>query len=140
MVKIFSIVMIGLFFMISAAPVLALKKRVRSTTAAVAPRSAGVSYSKAKLNRATNSIGVTFLNLDKTSSTTYELTYTASGVSQGVVGSVAGGGSTDFRDLYFGTCSHGVCTPHYNIKNAYLYIKTKLTTGVTHVKRYRIKL
>lgn len=113
----------------------AAKKRVRIS----APR--GTSYSSAKLSRATNSVVLTFLNLGKVSKITYSLSYTANGIQQGVVGSlVPSGQGTDSRDLYFGTCSKGVCTPHYNIKNGVLLVSTTLASGATNVKRYRLKI
>ncbi len=113
----------------------AAKKRIRI------PAPKGVSYSQAKLSRATNSVVITFLNLGKVAKVTYILSYTASGREQGVVGTIVPTGlATDSRDLYFGTCSHSVCTPHYNIKNATLTITTELTSGATNIKRYRIKV
>ncbi len=113
----------------------ALKKRIR------APKIPGVNYSSARLSRATNSIVATFLNLDKTKRVDYVLSYTANGLGQGAMGAlIPTGQSSDSRDLYFGTCSHGVCTPHYNIRNASLTVTTTLTTGATYIKRYRIKI
>lgn len=113
----------------------AAKKRIR----VAAPR--GTSYSSARLSRATNSIVLTLLNLGKVAKVTYVLSYNGSGREQGVVGTLAPTGqATDSRDLYFGTCSHGVCTPHYNIRNATLTVTTELTSGATNVKRYRIKV
>ncbi len=113
----------------------ALKKRIR------APKIPGVTYSSARLSRATNSVIATFLNLDKTKRVEYVLSYTANGLGQGAMGTLTPSGqSTDSRDLYFGTCSKGICTPHYNIRNATLTITTTLTTGATFVKRYRLKI
>lgn len=118
--------------------VFAAKPRIRKTTAV---RSTGVSYSSARLSRATNSVVLSLLNLNGVSRVTYTLSYSANGVSQGVVGTVVPQGqTTDSRDLYFGTCSHGVCTAHYNIRNATLLVETTLTSGAVHTKRYRIKV
>lgn len=119
-----------------ATPVSAAKIRVRK-----AKTVGGVSYSTAKLSRSTNSVIVTFQNLGSVKRITYELSYIANGVSQGAMGTVQTAGLvSDSRDLYFGTCSHGVCTPHYNIKNAALTITTHLTNGQTNTKRYRINM
>ncbi len=113
---------------------LALKKRVRFVVA-------GVSFSSAKLSRGTNSVVLTLLNLNRVSKITYTLSYSANGIEQGVVGSITPAGqATDSRDLYFGTCSKGVCTPHYNITNASLLVETTLTNGAVNAKRYRIKI
>lgn len=111
----------------------AAKKRVR------AARTVGVAYSSAKLSRGTHSVVVTFKNLAKVKRVEYSLSYTANGIPQGAMGSFAPGGGSDSRDLYFGTCSKGVCTPHYGITNAQLIITTTLTSGATHTKRYIIK-
>lgn len=119
-------------------PAHAAKVRIRAPRVRAA---AGVSFSSAKLSRATNSVVVTFLNLTRAKSVTYTLSYTANGISQGVVGTLTPVGQTsDTRDLYFGTCSKGVCTPHYAIRNATLTVETTLTNGTTNVKRYRIKV
>ena len=115
--------------------VYALKKRIR------APKIPGVNYSSVRLSRPTNSVVVTLLNLDKTKRVDYVLSYTANGLGQGAMGAIIPNGqSTDSRDLYFGTCSKGVCTPHYNIRNATLTITTTLTTGASYIKRYVIKI
>jgi hypothetical protein len=115
--------------------VMAAKKRVK-----VISQNA-VSYSSAKLSRSTNSIIVNFLNLNQVTKATYELTYNANGISQGVTGSLSpSGANSESRDLYFGTCSKGVCTPHTNITNAELLVQiTKKNNAVT-TKLYRIRI
>ncbi len=121
---------------LTPAPIQAAKIRVRSTSTA----GKGVAYSSAKLSRNTNSIILTLSNLDKVAKVSYTLSYSASGIEQGAVGSITPSSSTDSRDLYFGTCSKGVCTPHYNIKNASLTVTVSLKTGGTYVKRYKLKV
>jgi hypothetical protein len=112
----------------------AAKKLIRG------PRVVNVSFSKVALSRPTNSAVVSFFNLKKVKRIEYALSYTANGISQGVMGSfVPNGQNTDNRDLYFGTCSKGVCTPHYGIQNATLVVTTVLTSGGTNVKRYKFK-
>lgn len=131
----FFILLVPLFLLPPLTPLHALKKRIR------APKIAGISYSSARLSRATNSIVATFLHLDKTKRVDYVLSYTANGLGQGAMGTLVPTGQlTDNRDLYFGTCSHGVCTPHYNIRNATLTVTTTLTSGATYIKRYRLKV
>ncbi len=131
--SLFSLILSESFF---ATPILAAKPRVKRVTAGGS--NVGGSYSSAKLSRATNSI-VAFFNLGNVSKISYMLSYTGSGFTQGVVGSIVPKGPTDQRDLYFGTCSKGVCTPHYNITNARLTITTILKSGSRNVKLYRIK-
>lgn len=121
------------------APAFAAKKRVR--VSAGSGKATGVSYSSAKLSRATNSVVITFLNLSQVKRVEYVLSYTANGISQGVVGSfVPSGQSSNSRDLYFGTCSKGVCTPHYNIRGASLVVTTTLTSGAVSSKQYVIRI
>jgi hypothetical protein len=123
------------FFVSLPNPVHAAKKRVFTPKKAVS-----VTYSSAKLSRSTNSIIATFKNLSKVKRIEYALSYSANGISQGVMGSfVPSGQPSENRDLYFGTCSKGVCTPHYGITNATLTVTTTLTSGATHTKRYVIK-
>lgn len=124
-------------------PAHAAKRRTRRTTRSYSSSSGYVyvPYTRAKLNRLTNSVSVTFLNVDQTTESNYTLAYTANGVPQGAVGTVAyTGSSTEVRDLYFGTCSRGVCTPHYNITNASLTIITQLQSGGVYRKKYVIKI
>lgn len=117
----------------------AAKVRVRKpATSASRSTSVSGSYSSAKLSRPTNSVIVSFFNLGNVSKISYTLSYSANGISQGVGGSITPSGASDSRDLYFGTCSHGVCTPHTNIKNARLTVTTFLKSGGKHVKLYRI--
>ncbi len=118
--------------------VLAAKPRVRQRVATKASSSAA--YSSVRLSTTTRSVVLTLLNLDRVRKVTYTLSYTANGIQQGVVGSITPSGQkTDTRDLYFGTCSKGVCTPHYTISNATLTVTTTITSGATTTKRYRIK-
>jgi hypothetical protein len=116
-------------------PAYAAKKRVR----AVSSKSSSVSYSSAKLSRSTNSVIINLINLGNVSKVAYELSYMATGISQGVAGTITPTGTTDSRDLYFGTCSKGVCTPHVNIANAQLVVRSYLKTGAVYSKLYRIK-
>lgn len=111
----------------------------KNTPTASISVSAGVAFSRAKLSAASRSVTVSFFNLDKVSKVSYLLTYTGSGQTQGVGGAIAPSGATEGRDLYFGTCSKGVCTPHYNIKTARLLVTTTLKSGGTYTKRYLIR-
>lgn len=128
----------GLFWFSSE--IHAAKPRVRKSTSTAVKKAAGLSYSSAKLSRPTNSVILTMKNLDKATKVSYILSYSANGIEQGAAGSITPGGSTETRDLYFGTCSKGVCTPHTNIKNATLTVTTYPKASGKHVKRYRIKI
>ncbi len=126
-------------FLIPTHAALAAKQRVTKKNSA--PVVAARGYSSARLSRATNSVVVTFLNLSRVKKVSYELSYSAQGIAQGAIGSLLSAGkSSESRDLYFGTCSHGVCTPHYGISNAVLTVTVQLTSGGANTKRYRIKV
>lgn len=120
--------------------VYAAKPRVQKSAPTVSKKGvAGVSYSSAKLSASSRSVIVSFINLDKVTKISYMLNYTGSAQSQGVGGAITPSGATDSRDLYFGTCSKGVCTPHYNIKNATLLVTATLKSGGTRSKRYILR-
>lgn len=137
MKKLLIILLLSVSVFVIHTEVRAARTRVRTTRSVVA----GVTYSSARLSRPTNSVVVTFLHLDRVSRVSYTLSYMANGISQGAMGSLAPAGQvSDSRDLYFGTCSHGVCTPHYNISGATLLVASTLKSGGTNTKRYRIKI
>ena len=140
--KIFAVLFLAAFLSFVTPSVSAAKARVRTTAPALGSSAGGsVGYSKARLSRNTNSVVITLQNLSKVSKVSYTLSYSANGIEQGAVGSlVPSGASSEIRDMYFGTCSHGVCTPHRGIQNAVLIVETQLTSGRTNVKRYRIRI
>ncbi len=132
MKRVACVVLIVFFLLLSAtsAQVYALKKRIRAARAV---------YSTVKLSRATHSVIPTFYALTGVRKFDYVLSYSANGIPQGVVGSFVPSGANDSRDLYFGTCSKGVCTPHYGITGASLTITATTTGGATYIKRYLLK-
>lgn len=139
-IRFLSISIIVLMFFLLSVPAQAAKSRViKSVPAAPAKVVAGVSYSSAKLSSSARSVTVTFANLDKVAKISYMLRYEGSGQTQGVGGAITPSGITDSRDLYFGTCSKGVCTPHYSIKNASLTVTATLKSGGTRTKRYTLR-
>ncbi|MBI4058271.1 hypothetical protein HY408_00720 [Candidatus Gottesmanbacteria bacterium] len=121
--------------LVSASTAQAAKKRVRTKP------TVGTSYSKAKLMRSSNSVQVIFTNLKYVASISYVLSYTSHGTDKGAAGTIIPKvNPSETRDLYFGTCSKGVCTPDTNIQNATLTVTTILKSGGTHTKRYRIRI
>lgn len=122
----------------------AAKKRVKPSSTQVQTSKSTTTapiYSIAKLSRPTNSVVVTFPSMNSISSIVYTLSYQSNNISQGVMGTVSPSGvPSESRDLYFGTCSKGVCTPHTSITNASLLIETTLPNGGVHRKRYIIKI
>lgn len=131
---------IALSVLLFAPSVHAAKPRVQKSAPTVSKKGvAGVSYSSAKLSAFSRSIIVSFFNLNKVNRISYMLSYTGSGQAQGVGGAITPSSTTDSRDLYFGTCSKGVCTPHYNIKNATLLVTAMLKSGGTRTKRYILR-
>ena len=126
-------VVLVIFILILSAkssPVFALKKRIRAARAV---------YSSAKLSRGTHSVVATFYALPGVARFDYTLSYSANGIPQGVVGAFPANGQNESRDLYFGTCSKGVCTPHYGITGATLTVTATLKGGASYIKRYSIK-
>lgn len=130
MKKVFALVLIIVVLSIFSKPAYALKKRIRAARAV---------YSSVKLSRGTHSVVATFYALPGVAKFDYTLSYSANGIPQGVVGSFVPVATGDSRDLYFGTCSHGVCTPHYGITNAALTVTATLKGGATYIKRYAIR-
>jgi len=130
MKKVFAFILIIVALSVFSKPAFALKKRIRATRAV---------YSSAKLSRGTHSVIAMFYALPGVTKFDYELSYSANGIPQGVVGTFAPAGKNDSRDLYFGTCSKGVCTPHYGITRATLTVTATLKSGATYIKRYSLK-
>lgn len=125
-------------------PAYALKKRI-PPSAPAAPRNPArhankISYSTAKLDRPARSVHVTFQNLESVTRIDYILNYSSNGLEQGAGGSIESSSGTETRSLYFGTCSHGVCTPHWNITNAQILVTAHLKNGGSYVKRYRVRM
>lgn len=84
---------------------------------------------------------VYFGNLNKANSVTYTLMYQSSGVDQGVSGTLdSSNGNSLTRELYFGTCSSGVCRPHGGLSNMKLEVTTELTNGKKTLKRFKIRI
>jgi len=84
---------------------------------------------------------VNFTGLTNAKSVTYSLTYNSNGISQGAMGTMTNiAGSSDSRELLFGTCSHGVCRYHTGITNARLVITSKLKSGITTRKSYKLNI
>lgn len=86
-------------------------------------------------------IVINFAGLSNANSVNYSLTYDSNGLAQGAVGTMMNiAGSSDSRELLFGTCSHGVCRYHTGITNARLVITSKLKSGITTRKSYKLKV
>lgn len=135
----FLILLIVSLSLITAPSVSAAKIRLRTPLKKTVNTAVG--YSKARLSRNTNSVVVTFQNLSNVKSISYTLAYKAGGTEQGAMGSITPtGAAAETRDLYFGTCSRGVCTAHRNISGATLTIQSSLKNGKTNTKIYRIKI
>lgn len=70
----------------------------------------------------------------------YELTYDSNGVAQGVVGAIRPTASTAKAELYFGTCSAGVCRPHTNLSNMKLSVISTLNSGQKIKRSFKVKI
>jgi len=97
-----------------------------------------VGYS-VRFNSTRTGLIISFSGLTNANSVNYSLSYETNGISQGAMGTITNPEvSVDTRELLFGTCSGGVCRYHQNITNAKLVITSKLKSGYTTRKTYRI--
>lgn len=84
---------------------------------------------------------INFAGLNNATSVSYSLTYNSNGIPQGAMGTITQiSGSSDSRELLFGTCSHGVCRYHTGLTEARLVITSKLKSGITIRKSYKLKV
>lgn len=122
-------------------PILALKTRVRMISTGVSRTVSGRVTSSVRFKSGRNGIIISLSGLSNAESVSYELTYNTNGITQGAMGTISNiTNSTDSRELLFGTCSGGVCRYHTNITNAKLIITSKLKSGTTTRKSYRLKV
>lgn len=123
---------IVIFFLVQNFPAAVAAKPKVVLTPSISP---SVKYIKAK-----NVVRAVFGNIKGVSKVSYTLTYQASGVGQGVLGSFSPGKNTSIsKDIYLGTCSGKVCVSHKNIKGIQLEVKTKYTNGKSSSKIYKVK-
>jgi len=134
--SLFALFLLTLILSFLTHPVYAAKVRVRKPRAT----KTGVSYSSVAVSPNTHSIKLSLMNLGNVKSVTYELSYSSWDVPQGAMGTIlVTGQTTDGRDLYFGTCSHGVCTPHYSLNpTASLMVCSTMKNDTEWCKRYNI--
>ena len=84
---------------------------------------------------------INFAGLNNATSVSYSLTYNSNGIPQGAIGTITKiSGFSDSRELLFGTCSHGVCRYHTGITDARLVITSKLKSGLTTRKSYKLNI
>jgi hypothetical protein len=100
---------------------------VQAKWKASSSKSPSLSASVAKNKRSTTA---TFTNLSNVKSISYQLTYNSNKGPQGAGGTIKVTSSRNLsRTLLFGTCSHGVCSYHTNIKDAKLSVDFTLKSG-----------
>lgn len=139
MKKIIFIFIIFLFcsLVFTATPISAKKKIVFKSAGVV--RATGFTVSP-RLRKDRKALLIDFLNLNQVTSFTYELTYLANGINQGVFGPVTPKGeNTTSRELLFGTCSHNVCSYHAGIQDMRFTVIATLKNGQKITKKYRVK-
>ena len=133
------ILIIGCFFF--PAKVLAAKKRTsRGGTAVTSGTTSRGIQSSVKLKANRLGLILTLSGFGNISSVSYQLTYTTNGIPEGVSGTIQPTGATETRELLFATCSKNVCRWHTNIRDARLVVTSKLKSGLTVRKPYRIKV
>jgi len=89
---------------------------------------------------ARNGLSVSFSGIQNANTVSYMLTYTTNGKEEGVTGSIDTSSNIAKRELLFATCSSGVCTNHGKITNMRLEITSKLKSGKTAIRRYKIRV
>lgn len=102
------------------------------TPTVVAPVDASISVDLTKSTSAANTIIISAKGMNgKMANVSYELTYESQGVMQGATGtSVDVSGKDTFeRDIYLGTCSRNVCTPHLGVSKVSLVLVFTDTSG-----------
>lgn len=117
--KLLKAFMVCCLFCLSIIPVSAATKTLTPTATAV--------VSKNKRN-----ITINFKNIKNLKTVSYELTYLGNGFDQGVFSTIKNiKTNTLSRSIYFGTCSHNVCTAHKNVKNIQVSLIYKTKIGLT---------
>lgn len=84
-------------------------------------------------------LNIYFGGLNLTNSVSYTLSYTSSGIAQGVAGTIKPAGNSISRQLLFGTCSKNVCRYHQNITDMRLVVTSSMKSGKKVTKSFRIK-
>lgn len=138
-----SVLFFSVLYSTRASFVQAAKKFIPKRSTAVVRRSTGPGVSipaVAKYRGDKLGILLSFSNFNGIDSADYSFTYNGNGIDQGAGGTIRSSNNpTVERELLFGTCSSGVCTYHYNLKNARLVLTIHYTNGRTASKSYRIK-
>lgn len=131
--------LIILTFFLTPTPTLATKKRVWGKTITTpTARSSQLSVT-AKFTGWKQYLNVNFKGLNNTKGVTYELIYASNGLDQGGGGRIEANTNAVSRNIFLGSCSHAVCTPHKNISNVRLTINYLSTSGQNITKSYRVK-
>lgn len=93
-----------------------------------------------KLRQDRQALLLSFGDLTEAQKVSYELTYTADKIGQGVTGTDEATSSANTqKELVFGTCSKDVCTYHKNITDMILQLKISLKSGKIQTQKYQIK-
>ncbi len=133
-----------IFLFLIPGEVLAAKPRTsRGTTGGYSGSytTGGRVITSAKFRSDRRAVIVYFSGLNNATSVNYSLTYNSNGIPQGAMGTMTNiSSASDSRELLFGTCSHGVCRYHTGITEARLVITSKLKSGSTTRKSYKLKI
>jgi len=108
--------------------------RFQSTRVSAPSSSIGI-YPQLRADR--KGLLINFSNIS--GNVSYVLYYKTNDKDEGVSGSIEGSGSTETREILFGTCSSGVCRYHENINNMKLEV-TYSTSSTKRLRRFRIRV
>jgi len=132
--KILVILLLGLFCLFSPAPAIAKKKLPTKTN----QQTAANVWVKPKLRVDHQALLLMLGGMQYADEVSYQLTYTAAGVNQGIDGSHNPQDGNTIKELVFGTCSGSDCAYHQEITDMVLTVSVKLTAGQTLTQKYRI--
>ena len=137
------IVLVVLFTFLALHPVEAarLLPQAKKSTTSTLRRASGIGITVSpRVRPDRKAIIVNFGNLQNANAVSYTLIYKTNGIEEAAGGTVTSSGNTATRELLFGTCSKNVCRYHANITNARLEVQSKLKSGKTSIKRYRVRV
>ncbi len=134
-----SLLILSLLFASHSGTVFA-KKKIVLPKSGTAVTGGGRLIVTPRLRRDRKALIVNLSNLGAVSSLSYELTYMAGDVSQGVAGTITPKGELSAqRELLFGTCSKNVCRYHTNITGMRFVVTSTLKSGGKVRKAFTIK-
>lgn len=111
------------------------KKQAKAKSVASSQMQIGVNP---QLVQSKRTLRIVFTKIKNVKTITYEVTYNANGVSQGVMGTITPKKPSETRNVLLGTCSGKVCVYHTGITNLQLKVTATYKSGAVSSKTYPI--